>query len=229
MLEHLTFTRCTSKIFERIIPITTKTRIQKKEAYHHGDLRAQLVNATRRLVEEKGPDAFSVSEACRAAGVSTAAPYRHFSDKQDMLIAVAMDGMQRMREQMLAAIENLPQGTSNAIAAIGLVYVEFAQREPSVFRLMFGLTRHHRDNPDMIAQGAGSFGVLLHQLALYLGKDDDDEEVRRVGFSLWTFVHGLSFLLIDEKVDALQIPVDVKAFIDDVSTRLLESLRPAAD
>lgn len=229
MLAYLTFTRCTAKLFERITAITAKSGVHKKEAYHHGDLRTQLINATRRLVEEKGPDAFSVSEACRAAGVSTAAPYRHFSDKQDMLIAVAMDGMQRMRDQMLTAIKDLPQGTSQAIAAIGLVYVEFAQREPSVFRLMFGLTRHHRDNPDMIAQGAGSFGVLLHQIALCFDRDDDDAEVRRIGFTLWTFVHGLSFLLIDEKVDALQIPVDVKAFIHDVSTRQLEALRPATD
>lgn len=143
-----------------------------------------------------------------------------------MLIAVAMDGMQRMREQMLAAIADLPQGTSEAVAAIGMVYVEFAQREPSVFRLMFGLTRHHRDKPDMIAQGAGSFAVLLHQIALYFGMEDDDPEVRRIGFTLWTFVHGLSFLLIDEKVDALQIPIDVKAFIQDVSTRQLEALHP---
>ncbi len=146
-----------------------------------------------------------------------------------MLIAVAMDGMRRMREQMLTAIAGLPQGTSEAIAAIGLVYVEFAQREPSVFRLMFGLTRHHRDNPDMIAQGTGSFSVLLHQIALYFGRDNDDEEVRRIGFTLWTFVHGLSFLLIDEKVDALQIPVDVEAFILDVSTRQLEALRPTTN
>ncbi len=137
--------------------------------------------------------------------------------------------MQRMREQMLTAIADLPQGTPEAITAIGLVYVNFAQREPSVFRLMFGLTKHHRDNPDMIAQGAGSFGVLLNQVAHFLGRNDLDDEVRRIGFSLWTFVHGLAFLLIDEKVDALQIPVDVESFIRDVSTRQLSPLQPVAD
>lgn len=227
MLALLTYSRCTTKFSERITAITAKTRIRKKEAYHHGDLRVQLVNATRRLVEEKGPDAFSVSQACRAAGVSTAAPYRHFSDKQDMLIAVAMDGMARMREQMLAAIADLPQGTLEAISEIGNVYVSFARNEPSVFRLMFGLTKHHRDRPDMIAEGAGSFGVLLNQVALYLGRKEIDDDVRRIGFSLWTFVHGLSFLIIDEKVDALQIPVDVKAFIQEVSRGQLSALKPA--
>jgi len=53
----------------------------KKSGYHHGDLRAGLINATRQLVEEKGPEGFSVTDACGLAGVSTAAPYKHFKDK----------------------------------------------------------------------------------------------------------------------------------------------------
>ncbi|NRB00609.1 MAG: helix-turn-helix transcriptional regulator, partial [Rhodobacteraceae bacterium] len=60
--------------------LTENKKNSKSGAYHHGDLRAALVSATRDLVEEKGPDRFSVADACRAAGVSTAAPYRHFSD-----------------------------------------------------------------------------------------------------------------------------------------------------
>ena len=190
-------------------------------------MRAQLVNATRRLVEEKGPEHFSVSEACRAAGVSTAAPYRHFSDKQDMLIAVAMDGMERMRDQMLAAIADLPQGTIDSITALGVVYVTFARREPSVFRLMFGLTKHHKDKVEMVETGTSNFGVLLNQVALYLGRKEIDDEIRRIGFSLWTFVHGLSFLLIDEKVEMLQIPIDVEAFIRGVTSRQLANGVPA--
>ena len=63
-----------------------KAKKGKRGAYHHGDLRAGLVEATRALVEEKGPDHFSVAEACREAGVSTAAPYKHFKDKDEMLL-----------------------------------------------------------------------------------------------------------------------------------------------
>ena len=63
--------------------VTAKTR------YHHGDLRQQLITATRALVEEKGPDGFSVSEACRAAGVSTAAPYKHFQDRTEITDGVS--------------------------------------------------------------------------------------------------------------------------------------------
>lgn len=61
--------------------------LRKADTCHHGDLRAGLIETVRQLVEEKGPDRFSVSDACRLAGVSTAAPYRHFSDKEDMLLA----------------------------------------------------------------------------------------------------------------------------------------------
>ena len=82
----------------------------KKSRYHHGDLRAGLIEATRRLVEEKGPDGFSVSDACRLAGVSTAAPYKHFKDKNEMLVAMVMEGMVRHRDNMLAALEGIHEG-----------------------------------------------------------------------------------------------------------------------
>ena len=64
-------------------------QITRRSSYHHGDLRAQLIAAVRELVETQGPDGFSVSEAARSAGVSSAAPYKHFKDRSELLHAVA--------------------------------------------------------------------------------------------------------------------------------------------
>ena len=82
MLASLTLTRDTRSERSRIMKNAKKNKSAglKKENYHHGDLRSGLIEATRQLVEEKGPDGFSVSDACRLAGVSTAAPYKHFKD-----------------------------------------------------------------------------------------------------------------------------------------------------
>ncbi|MCP4383239.1 MAG: TetR/AcrR family transcriptional regulator [Hyphomicrobiales bacterium] len=193
----------------------------QKTAYHHGDLRAQLLNATRQLVEEKGPDRFSISEACRAAGVTTAAPYRHFSDKREMLVAVAMEGMERLREAMKAAVAERTDGTVDSITALGMAYVGFAKREPGVFRLMFGLTRDHGKHELMMALGQETFGILLSQVAAYLGKPNIDDEVTRRGFALWTSVHGMSFLLIDDKVDVVKFPIDMDELIGEMAVRLL--------
>jgi AcrR family transcriptional regulator len=195
--------------------------VQKRDAYHHGDLRAGLVEAARALVEAKGPDRLSLSDCCRASGVSTAAPYRHFADKDDLLLSVALEGLGRQRRAMQAATEGHPPGSTDAIAAMGLAYVTFAQAEPGVFRLMFALSRSLRDSGPLLEAGRDTFGVLLQQMTIRMGKPGVDAEVIARSFPLWTFVHGLSFLLIDEKAQAMEVSLDLPAMIRDNARRLL--------
>ncbi|MEM8787970.1 MAG: TetR/AcrR family transcriptional regulator [Pseudomonadota bacterium] len=183
--------------------------------------------ATRALVEEKGPDTFSVSEASRAAGVSSAAPYRHFKDKRELLVAVAMDGMARMRDQMKGALPAHPPGSRESVTALGQVYVDFAQAEPGVFRLMFGLTEAHDESDEMLELGRATYGVLLEEVCKYLHKTELDAQVQATGFSLWTMVHGMSFLLIDQKVDVVKLTLDIPQLLSDNTARLLGQ-RPAA-
>ncbi len=200
-----------------------KTDVKSKKGYHHGDLRAQLVNATRELVEENGPDRFSVSQACRLAGVSTAAPYRHFGDKQDMLVAVAIEGFGRLRSLMLDYAKEEPDDIVRRIGRIGMAYVHFAQAEPGVFQLMF--TDHGRRDDEEAAQaGWGTYEVLLRQVAEYMGKSDIDDQVLARAFPLWTLVHGTSFLLVDAKVKvAEKLPVSVDDMILRATKGLLEA------
>jgi AcrR family transcriptional regulator len=195
--------------------------MKNPDTYHHGDLRAALVEAVRHLVEEKGPDRFSVSDACRIAGVSTAAPYRHFADKEEMLLAVALEGIRRQRAGMEAAAIDQPPGADETIARLGDAYVAFALREPAVFRLIFGLTRTHSDHVGMIGEGMQTFGVLLNQVAQRIGRPPDSAEVTARSLPLWTFVHGLSFLLIDDKLATMKLEVDVPQLIRHSLHKLL--------
>ncbi|MEM9633282.1 MAG: TetR/AcrR family transcriptional regulator [Pseudomonadota bacterium] len=198
-----------------------KSKIQKKSGYHHGNLRGQLVNAAGRLIEQNGPDGFSMSDACRLAGVSTAAPYRHFSSKQDLLIEVAKDGLQRLGEDMDHRASSYPRGTVDSIAAIGRAYVDFAIREPHTFRLMFSTKEHSGRIEELKTVGRSSYGVLLREVAQYLGEPDINETVIRCSFPLWTQVHGLSFLSIDGKLDVTEFPVDINESIMIATERLL--------
>lgn len=201
--------------------MTTDVKIEKKSGYHHGDLRAQLVEATRRLVEEKGPDHFSVAEACRKAGVSTAAPYKHFRDKDEMLRAVVMEGMERHRSQMLASIESLPPRSPDRITALGKVYVDFARNEPGVFRLMFGLSEQHDKDDDLVQRGFAIFDIVINTVAQCLGRDQKTDEDTQRAFMLWSFVHGLSFLTIDGKVSKVGTPIDYGAMIAQVTRQVM--------
>ncbi len=194
----------------------------KKSGYHHGDLRAGLIEATRRLVEEKGPDGFSVSDACRLAGVSTAAPYKHFKDKTEMLVAMVLEGMQRHRAKMLASLEGLPEGSPDRVTALGREYVTFALEENGIFRLKFGGFSDRLDDPRLQAAGEETFGIVLREVAACIGESDVTPEVRRRGFMLWSFVHGLSFLLLDKKLSDMSGGVELDNLLSDIARRVLQ-------
>ncbi|MEM6305484.1 MAG: TetR/AcrR family transcriptional regulator [Pseudomonadota bacterium] len=199
----------------------TKSATLKKENYHHGDLRAGLIEATRQLVEEKGPDGFSVSDACRLAGVSTAAPYKHFKDKTDMITAMVMEGMMRHAQNMMTALEPIPPGTPARIKALGQQYVEFALNEPGLFQLKFGGFTSKVDNPELDAAGEATFDLVLNEVADCLGESEITQEVRQRGFILWSFVHGLSFLLADPKLAELGGDVKLDVLLDEMARRVL--------
>lgn len=204
------------------------TATQPRTRYHHGDLRAQLIEATRRLVEEKGPDNLSVSEASRLAGVSSGAPYKHFKDKDDLLRAVASEGMGRQQVQMVEALAPLPARSLERISAMGRVYITFAQNEPAVFRLMFGLSDRHAGDAALVAQGLNIFAFVQKEVAAYRGSDVVEDIDLRRAFQLWSFVHGLSFLLIDGKLQQMDLPIDTNAMLDDIGRRVMQDVPAAA-
>lgn len=198
-----------------------KFQPEGRESYHHGDLRAQLIEATRMLVEEKGPDHFSVSEACRAAGVSTAAPYKHFKSKEEMLKAVSLEGMLRHRELMIDELAQYEIGTLERIIGLGRVYVSFAQAEPGVFRLMFALSDSHAEDEDLVRTGDETFGLVQLEVARCQAREVIEQQDVHRAFLLWSFVHGLSFLLIDGKLTDTKMPFDLEFVLEDIARRVV--------
>lgn len=192
-----------------------------RSSYHHGDLRAQLIAAVGELVESHGPEGFSVAEAARRAGVSSAAPYKHFKDRPELLRAVASAGMDRLRDAMATARTGHPAGSVASIAAIGQAYVDFARHGPGVFRLVFGLTEGHEQDPELEEKGLGCFAIVLQAVAEVLGTAPDDPLVGRKAYALWSTVHGHSFLTIDRKTAGKFEMVDEWAFLMEVSTAIL--------
>lgn len=192
-----------------------------KAPYHHGDLRAHLIQTVQQLVEEKGADGFSISEAARRAGVSSAAPYKHFQDKTQIVSAVALDGIHRMGQAMDAAAQGASAHNFGKVNAIGQAYVDFARAQPGVFRLMFGLTESHVGNPVFKEAGDATYAVLIREVKAAMATSTSEQEVQRRSYMLWTFVHGHSFLQIDGKVDHAQIMESEEAILKDLSRRIL--------
>lgn len=202
-----------------------ENEISEKAGYHHGDLRAQLINAVRLLVEEKGAENFSIAEAARKAGVSSAAPYRHFKDKPQILKALVLDTMGGMAANMREAIAPYPEGSIERVNALGACYIGFARDHPGMFRLVFGISESHDGDEDLSGRGEQVFGIVIKAVADYLGLEDTDPEATRRAYMLWTVVHGHSWLTIDGKAKRKGIEVDEAKFLSDISEGLIVSCR----
>jgi AcrR family transcriptional regulator len=103
--------------------------------YHHGNLRKALIRAALELIAKKGAAGFTFAEAARSAGVSPAAPYRHFRDREELLASVALRGFEQF-EAALAWDEGRPN-PFNALHRLGRAYLEFARTQPAFYSAMF--------------------------------------------------------------------------------------------
>lgn len=195
--------------------------IDKRANYHHGDLRAHLIETVRHLVEEKGIDGFSISEASRLAGVSSAAPYKHFADKMEIVRAVVLEGMHRLGTKMEEAASAAPSNPLARLNAIGTAYIHFAQAEQGVFRLMFGLTESHAKDPEIAAAGEETFGIVIREVTAEMPEGANPEEIQRRAFMLWTFVHGHAFLKIDGKLDNDHLPLPKGDLLAEATQRVM--------
>ncbi|RDW13919.1 TetR/AcrR family transcriptional regulator [Paracoccus thiocyanatus] len=108
-----------------------------RTSYHHGNLRQALAEATVRLIEEKGPQAFTLAEAARLAGVSAAAPYRHFTGREDLLEEVARQGFQEFADRLEAAFDEGRPRPLTAFLRMGQEYLNFAAQRRGFYMAMF--------------------------------------------------------------------------------------------
>jgi AcrR family transcriptional regulator len=186
------------------IPRVKRTIRPERAAYHHGDLRNALLEASVRLVAKQGPDGFSLREAAREVGVSPAAAYRHFPDKLHLLAVLAVDAHARLAthmEKALSKLEEPPGSREHAVRsllAIGEAYVDFAVRHPEHFRVMFqGEVRGVEGfKPGAATSGRDAFQILLDTLdGLVTAKVITGEARVGAELSAWAGVHGLASLI----------------------------------
>src|SRR5882757_299003 len=124
---------------------------QSNAPYHHGNLRPALVRAAMELLEESGEADLPLRAVARRAGVSPAAPYRHYADREALVSAVAAVGYRELAERLAAAHPS--PSTAEQLACVAIAYVQFALERPGLFRIMF-TEPCDRDNDDRVAATA---------------------------------------------------------------------------
>ncbi|NJO55930.1 MAG: TetR/AcrR family transcriptional regulator [Rhodospirillales bacterium] len=195
--------------------------VKPKGKYHHGDLKEALIQAAYALVSQRGAENFSLADACRLAGVSTAAPYKHFRDRDEILEAVVTRGFDVLSDRSMAAVRTAGEGTLAGIVAMGEAYVRFAVDEQGLFRLMFGQHPVLKQSACVVSDGKRCFTQVIEQVALYCARNGVAGDADLIAIRLWTFVHGASALIIDGDYAVVAPDLDVGAMIRDATPLLL--------
>ena len=132
-----------------------------KRGYHHGNLRQALVDATLELIAETGPQGFTMAEAAKRADVSAAAPYRHFTGREDLIIEAARQGYELFADLLEHAYQDGQPSPLAAFEAVGRAYLAFARRHPGHYIAMFESGISPSANRDLAAASARANGVLV--------------------------------------------------------------------
>jgi AcrR family transcriptional regulator len=171
---------------------------RSSKAYHHGDLRQALLDATLELIDEHGPEGFTLRAAARKAGVTAGAAYHHFKDKEDLVAAVAEQGFKLFREELTAAAHKPSASDRERSRNVGVAYVLFATRHPTRFRVMLGfglLTRSSKAGA--AAQAVEAYQLVRDVLIAGLIEGSAEPVSSEEVLGWWSVVHGLAFLAID--------------------------------
>lgn len=164
--------------------------------YHHGNLKEALLRAALELIAQKGPAGFTFAEAARWAGVSPAAPYRHFRDRDELLANVALRGFELFATALARAWDNGRPDTSTAFDRLGKAYLEFARKQPAYYSAMFEAGIPVASSPELREAGDRAFAVLRAAADKLCAEIPAQRRppTLMVSLHIWAISHGIASL-----------------------------------
>ncbi len=193
----------------------------QRDSYHHGNLREALVEAALRLIAERGPAGFAFVELARAAGVSPAAPYRHFRDRNALLAEVARRGFARFAGAMERNWNNGRPDPVTALENCGRAYLDFARRDPASYAVMFE-SGVPLDDPALRQASDLAFSVLRGAAeAACATATGRRPPALMVALHVWAMAHGIASLFISH---SHRLPMEPEELLEAGLLIYLQSL-----
>ena len=197
-----------------------------KESYHHGDLPNALIDAALLILARDGAENFSLREVAKAAGVSHAAPYRHFKDKTALLEAIAIRGYGRLEAVCKISYEKYPHDPNRQLLEAGLGYLTLVLEQPEIAHLMFSgiLTKNQMSKA---LEEAGNKAVQSLGWIIENGKRQgiySDQKTEKLTMTTLACVHGVAMMLLGGLLKKPETKQQLKALAKQVSETILQGL-----
>ena len=188
----------------------------RERGYHHGNLREALIRAALDLIAAKGPAGFTFAEAARSAGVSPAAPYRHFRDRDELMADVARRGFEQFAQTLEAAWEG---GRPEAMAAfdrLGKAYLGFARTEPAYYSAMFEAGIPLEMSPELTAAGDRAFAVIRGASEKLIERMPPASRppALMMALHIWSFSHGIASLFGRGDAGRRKLPMTAEELLE---------------
>lgn len=198
----------------------------KKSTYHHGNLREVLISSALEILKEGTLQDLSLRALARKAGVSQTAPYRHFEDKEALIVVLMQEGSTIMQDSMRLVCENTDDPVEQLIN-MGLAYYDFSQEHPAHFRLMFGGSLENKEKYTSLVeteqQGYELVQNVVDECMKLPGAPNLPTEMVRL--SCWSLVHGLANLILNEVLnDDVPKDEDKRTVVSEVISFYTRSL-----
>ena len=198
-----------------------------ERAYHHGNLREALIQAARELIKEKGPAGFTFADAARSAGVSPAAPYRHFRDREALLADVAREGFARFEAMLSTGWNGGKPDPLTAFHNTGRAYLAFARAEPAYYAAMFESGLPPDLNPEMRVAGEKAFAVLrtaAETLVSMLPAGTTRPPALMMSLHVWAMAHGIASLFGRGDAGRRALPMSAEELLESAMLIYLQGL-----
>jgi AcrR family transcriptional regulator len=194
-----------------------KEQRRAERGYHHGNLKEALLQAALDLIAQKGAAGFTFADAARMAGVSPAAPYRHFRDRDELLSSIAQRGFEQFESQLSAAWDDGRPDTVTAFERVGKAYLAFAREEPAFYSAMFESGVAIDAAPGLQTAAERAFAVIraaAERLAALAPAGTPRPPALMMALHIWSMAHGVASLFSRGDASRRKLPMSPEELLE---------------